>query len=55
MSTTDFTAMDFTLEEEIKERKGQFIEEELQPFMAQDFYKILKGNSLVPDRHTYEV
>ena len=34
-------------------RKG--IEGRLQAFMAQNFFKIQKDNSLVPDRHTYEV
>lgn len=42
-----------SLEEELKERKG--VEERLQEFMGQNFFKILRDNSLVPDRHTYEV
>ena len=42
-----------SLEEELKERKG--IEGRLQVFMGQNFFKILKDNALVPDRHTYEV
>lgn len=42
-----------SLEEELKERKG--IKGRLQAFMGQNFFKILKDNALVPDRHTYEV
>ena len=48
-------AGNLSLAEELKRRKGWFIEDELQAFVAQDFYKILKDNSLIPDRHTYEV
>ena len=44
---------DLSLEEELKKRKG--IEGKLQAFMSQNFYKILRDNSLVPDRHTSEV
>ena len=42
-----------SLETELKERKG--IEGRLYAFMAQNFFKIEKDDSLVPDRHTYEV
>ena len=42
-----------SLEEELAKRKG--MEDALQAFMAQNFFKILKDSSLVPDRHTYEV
>ena len=31
------------------------VNEKLQEFMGQNIFKILKDNSLVPDRHTYEV
>ncbi len=42
-----------SLEEELKKREG--VEERLQDFMGQNFFKVLRDNSLVPDRHTYEV
>ena len=42
---------DLSLEEELNMRKGN----KLEGFVAQNFYKILRDNSLVPDRHTYEV
>ena len=48
-------AGELSLTNELQNRKGWLIEDELQAFIAEDFYKILKDNSLIPDRHTYEV
>lgn len=43
------------LVEELRTRRQWLMEEELQSFMAEDFYKVLRESALIPDRHTYEV
>lgn len=43
------------LAEELRTRRQWLMEEELQSFMAEDFYKVLRESALIPDRHTYEV
>lgn len=43
------------LADELRTRRQWSMEEEVQLFMAEDFYRVLRESALIPDRHTYEV